>query len=167
MFDINVVILNGDMTAPRRAAVIERFKTDPTARLLLMSSVGMVGLNLVCADVVIAYVSDLIRLTCIAFSLILNTNRNVQDLPWSQIDMEQLWGRVHRHGQTKPTWAFRLIAMKTFDEWMHAGGTGKVSLANEFLSRPANAGKLHRTCSALYSRAHSCNASGEGWYPRR
>lgn len=51
--------------------------------------------------------------------------------------MEQLWGRVHRFGQTKPTWAFRLIAVSTFDEWMHAGGTGKVSMADSFLARPA------------------------------
>lgn len=51
--------------------------------------------------------------------------------------MQQLWGRVHRYGQTKRTWAFRLIAVDTFDEVMHAGGTGKVSMADTFLARPA------------------------------
>lgn len=51
--------------------------------------------------------------------------------------MEQLWGRVHRYGQTKHTFAFRMIAVGTFDEVMHAGGTGKVSMADDFLARPA------------------------------
>lgn len=45
------------MHAKDRAAAIQRFKTDMSARVLLMSSVGMVGLNLTFADMVIAYVS--------------------------------------------------------------------------------------------------------------
>lgn len=57
--NINVITLNGKMNPKQRAAAVEQFKTDYTAEVLLMSSVGMVGLNLTCADVVIAYVSCL------------------------------------------------------------------------------------------------------------
>lgn len=65
MCGISVAILNGNMHANVRAGVIHQFKTDPTVRVLLMSSVGMVGLNLTCADMVIAYVSDTIGPLCI------------------------------------------------------------------------------------------------------
>lgn len=46
------------MGVKRRADAVQRFMNDPNARVLLMSSVGMVGLNLTVADVVIAYVSS-------------------------------------------------------------------------------------------------------------
>lgn len=54
-------MLNGSMTAKQRAAAIEGFKSDPAPQVLLMSAVGMVGLNLVCADIVIAYVSRFLK----------------------------------------------------------------------------------------------------------
>lgn len=66
--------------------------------------------------------------------------------------MEQLWGRVHRVGQKKPTWAFRMIAVGTFDEMIYAGGTGKVSMADDFLARPALQSKLTNYFGVTRSR---------------
>lgn len=54
---MTLAILNGGMSSGSRAAAISRFKNDPSVKVLLMSSVGMVGLNLTVADIVIAYVS--------------------------------------------------------------------------------------------------------------
>lgn len=70
MCGISAVILNGNMQAKVRASVIDQFKTDPAVRVLLMSSVGMVGLNLTCADMVIAYVSTTIGPLCILLTLL-------------------------------------------------------------------------------------------------
>lgn len=165
--NIATTVLNGRMNAKKRAAAVEIFKTDDDAEVLLMSSVGMVGLNLTCADVVIAYVSLLPP----PDGPRANDSTVPQDLPWSQIDMQQLWGRVHRYGQRKPTWAFRMIAMATFDEWMHAGGAGKVDLAEDFLSRPEN--KSTFACPSVSLKGKlipvPCRGycPGSGWTRRR
>lgn len=47
------------MNLDQRASVINEFvtSTDPEWRVLLFSSVGIAGLNLACADVLILYVS--------------------------------------------------------------------------------------------------------------
>lgn len=68
--NLNVVILNGKMSGKQRAAAVNKFKHSEDAEVLLTSTVGMVGLNLTCADVVIAYVSHLLPLAPGACTLI-------------------------------------------------------------------------------------------------
>lgn len=54
---IKNICINGGLTPKQRDDRIRAFKNDPTIRVLLMSSVGQVGLNLTNASVIILYVS--------------------------------------------------------------------------------------------------------------
>lgn len=58
---IKTLIMNGTLKREERDQVIDEFVhgDDPEKRVLLFSSVGAVGLNLTCADVVIMLVSTL------------------------------------------------------------------------------------------------------------
>ena len=73
-------LLNGHQAEPQRSAAIQRFKDGgrDKARVLLMSSVGTVGLNLTCAHIVIFLVSlswshYIATLTLYIFSLVGHT----------------------------------------------------------------------------------------------
>jgi SNF2 family DNA or RNA helicase len=52
------VVVNGTMSFEGRAEAVEHFKRDPEVRVLILSAVGGVGLNLAFADIVIFAVSD-------------------------------------------------------------------------------------------------------------
>lgn len=45
--------INGNVPPAQRQSSIDTFKNDPATRVLIMSSVGAIGLNLSCANVVI------------------------------------------------------------------------------------------------------------------
>jgi SNF2 family DNA or RNA helicase len=57
LYHIVPLTLNGSHTVDQRNKIIEKFNTDPYARVLLFSNVGAVGLNLTVATVVILFVS--------------------------------------------------------------------------------------------------------------
>jgi SNF2 family DNA or RNA helicase len=54
----NVAILEGKASVKKREEEIQKFKTDPTCRVLLMSMVGSVGLNLPVASTMILLVCE-------------------------------------------------------------------------------------------------------------
>ncbi|KAF7974464.1 hypothetical protein HWV62_12104 [Athelia sp. TMB] len=112
---VESIVYNGAMKLAERTKALAEFRASSTHRVLLMSKVGTVGLNLTCADVAIAV-----------------------DVPWSQIDLEQFWGRVHRFGQKRPVYGFLLVAHNSFDQVMFTGGRGKVALLDIFLVREEN-----------------------------
>ena len=77
-----------------RAERVERFQTDPDCRLFLVSlKAGGVGLNLTAAEYVF-----------------------LLDPWWNPAVEAQAIDRTHRIGQTKPVFAYRLIARGTVEE---------------------------------------------------
>jgi hypothetical protein len=89
------VRFHGGVDAPRRKALIDRFREDPRCRAFLSTDAGGVGLNLQQAAVVV----------------------NV-DMPWNPAVLEQRIGRVHRLGQTRPVQVLSFVAKGTIEEGM-------------------------------------------------
>jgi SNF2 family DNA or RNA helicase len=52
--------INGEMSFTQRAEAVERFRSDPEIRVLIISAVGGTGLNLAFADIVLFGVSSTI-----------------------------------------------------------------------------------------------------------
>ena len=83
-----------DGTTRDRQAHVERFQTDPDCRLFLISlKAGGVGLNLTAAEYVF-----------------------LLDPWWNPAVEAQAIDRAHRIGQTRPVFAYRLIARDTVEE---------------------------------------------------
>ena len=94
-----------------RAARVERFQTDPDCRLFLVSlKAGGVGLNLTAAEYVF-----------------------LLDPWWNPAVEAQAIDRSHRIGQTKPVFAYRLIARDTVEEKVLALQASKRELADAIL----------------------------------
>ncbi|WP_437632438.1 DEAD/DEAH box helicase [Sorangium sp. So ce854] len=72
------LMLHGDVPTERRPALLDRFREDPAARVLLSTDAGGVGLNLQAAS----YVVHL-------------------DLPWNPARLDQRTARAHRLGQAR------------------------------------------------------------------
>ncbi len=95
-----------------RAARVEKFQTDPETRLFLISlKAGGVGLNLTAAEYVF-----------------------LLDPWWNPAVEAQAIDRSHRIGQTKPVFAYRLIARGTVEEKVLALQQSKRALADSILS---------------------------------
>lgn len=94
-----------------RAERVERFQTDPACRLFLVSlKAGGVGLNLTAAEYVF-----------------------LLDPWWNPAVEAQAVDRAHRIGQTKPVFAYRLIARGTVEEKVLALQQSKRELADAIL----------------------------------
>jgi superfamily II DNA or RNA helicase len=94
-----------------RAARVERFQTDPDCKLFLVSlKAGGVGLNLTAAEYVF-----------------------LLDPWWNPAVEAQAIDRSHRIGQTKPVFAYRLIARGTVEEKVLALQKSKRELADAIL----------------------------------
>lgn len=57
---IKPLTLNGSHSVEERTEIVKQFNADPTARVLLFSNVGAVGLNLTIASIVIIFVSHIV-----------------------------------------------------------------------------------------------------------
>ena len=54
---IHYAVLNGSIPQPQRQVNLSKFRNDPMCRVLLMSSVGTIGMNVANASVIIMAVS--------------------------------------------------------------------------------------------------------------
>jgi superfamily II DNA or RNA helicase len=86
---LNVLLLHGGVPLDERNGIIDRFRDEPEARVLLSSRIGSEGLDLQFCDTVVNY-----------------------DLPWSPMEVEQRIGRIDRIGQTSP-------AVHILNLWTH------------------------------------------------
>ena len=87
-------LISGDVSIPRREAIIEEFARDPLIRVLLSSEVGSEGIDLQFASVIVNY-----------------------DLPWNPMVVEQRIGRLDRIGQASPTiFVLNLVAESTVEQ---------------------------------------------------
>jgi superfamily II DNA or RNA helicase len=101
-----------------RASAVERFQTDPACGVFLISlKAGGTGLNLTAAE-----------------------NVFLLDPWWNPAVEMQAIDRTHRIGQTKPVFAYRLVARDTVEERILELQAGKRALADAILN--AGAGGL-------------------------
>ena len=85
-----VVRIHGGIKRHDRRDIQDRFRVDPTVRVLVATDAAGEGVNLQVANMVVNY-----------------------DLPWNPNRIEQRFGRVHRIGQQRPCHLWNLVAYKT------------------------------------------------------
>ena len=85
-----VVRIHGGIKRHDRRSIQDRFRVDPTARVLVATDAAGEGVNLQVANMVVNY-----------------------DLPWNPNRIEQRFGRVHRIGQQRPCHLWNLVAFET------------------------------------------------------
>jgi len=109
---IGFVWHTGSVPQKKRRDEINRFKSDPSARIFLSTDSGGVGLNLQNASVVI---------NC--------------DLPWNPAKLEQRIARVWRKHQQRPVTVVNLVSEKTIEHRMIETLANKQGLADAVLDR--------------------------------
>ncbi|KAG9318996.1 P-loop containing nucleoside triphosphate hydrolase protein [Chiua virens] len=111
MYGIDAVAVNGTQSAEQRDQTIVAFQTDANCRVLLLSNVGAVGLNLTAATVVILF-----------------------DQCWSRMLVNQIIGRAWRLGQTEAVVVYNMVCDQTVDCLMTDYAQGKGSMLEQFLA---------------------------------
>ncbi|KAJ1650623.1 putative ATPase [Dispira simplex] len=119
--------IDGGIGQDTRRQEIDRFNTDPSIPLFLLSTrAGGLGINLTAADTVIIYDSD-----------------------WNpQMDL-QAQDRVHRIGQTKPVIVYRLCTSHSFEKVILDRATAKRKLEKLVIHKGKFKGGLSQTWSKL------------------
>lgn len=85
-----VVTIHGGIKRHDRRATQDRFRVDPTVRVLVATDAAGEGVNLQVANMMVNY-----------------------DLPWNPNRIEQRFGRIHRIGQHRPCHLWNLVAHQT------------------------------------------------------
>ncbi|KAH0826439.1 P-loop containing nucleoside triphosphate hydrolase protein [Lanmaoa asiatica] len=99
LFNIKIVELNGKTLQNKRKGILNEFRSfthDASTRVLILSMVGAIGLNLTCANIMA-----------------------IADTLWSALDDEQLRGRLYRYPQQKQVRFYRLITCGTPDVFLN------------------------------------------------
>ncbi|KAG8213507.1 hypothetical protein J3R82DRAFT_12050 [Butyriboletus roseoflavus] len=113
LYGILATELNGSMSLKKRSEALNAFRTSTTTqgpRVLILSSVGLVGLNLACANIMV-----------------------LVDTTWSALDDEQLRGRIFRYPQQKQVHIYCLIALGTPDVFLNNISFDKGQLHSAFI----------------------------------
>ena len=85
-----VAVIHGGIKRHDRRAIQDRFRVDPTVRVLVATDAAGEGVNLQVANMMVNY-----------------------DLPWNPNRIEQRFGRIHRIGQQRPCHLWNLVAHET------------------------------------------------------
>ena len=85
-----VVVIHGGIKRHDRREIQDRFRVDPTARVMVATDAAGEGVNLQVANLMVNY-----------------------DLPWNPNRIEQRFGRIHRIGQSRPCHMWNLVAHET------------------------------------------------------
>ncbi len=85
-----VAIIHGGVKRHDRRAIQDRFRVDPTVRVLVATDAAGEGVNLQVANMMVNY-----------------------DLPWNPNRIEQRFGRIHRIGQQRPCHLWNMVAHET------------------------------------------------------
>ncbi|KAI0091818.1 P-loop containing nucleoside triphosphate hydrolase protein, partial [Irpex rosettiformis] len=127
LWGIETMEIHGGKTPKMRAKTLKAFREAKTAAVLLVSIVGIAGLNLDCANIMI-----------------------IADLLWSKQDELQLIGRVWRRPQPKHVIVYRLIALGSPDQFLSDLSWGKGAMHNCFLEKSHPVlGESHRVLFIL------------------
>ncbi|MDE6336009.1 MAG: DEAD/DEAH box helicase, partial [Muribaculaceae bacterium] len=104
--------MTGSTSAGARKKVVERFQSDPSCMVILLTlKVGGVGLNLTAADTVYIF-----------------------EPWWNKAAEQQAINRLHRIGQKKTVTSYSIITMGTIEEKMLQLQAQKSELFNELIS---------------------------------
>lgn len=106
----NSLMIIGATPNEKRREIVEEFNTDPTKKVLVLSSASQYGLNLQVADTLIHY-----------------------DQPWSLAKSLQRDGRAHRIGQKNKVQIINLLSRGTVDYYVKKVLHGKAELSNAVL----------------------------------
>ncbi len=85
-----VVVIHGGIKRHDRRAIQDRFRVDPTVRVLVATDAAGEGVNLQVASMMVNY-----------------------DLPWNPNRIEQRFGRIHRIGQQRRCHMWNMVAHET------------------------------------------------------
>ncbi|KIN92956.1 hypothetical protein M404DRAFT_172153, partial [Pisolithus tinctorius Marx 270] len=110
---VKALELHGKLSPAKRKSVLNEFCRSTRvagARVLILSMVGMVGLNLACANIMI-----------------------IADTLWSALEDEQLRGRIYRYPQQKRVHFYRLVARGTPDVFLNNIAFDKGNLHKAFV----------------------------------
>ncbi|KAI6162766.1 P-loop containing nucleoside triphosphate hydrolase protein, partial [Pisolithus thermaeus] len=113
LYGIKALELHGKISPAKRKSVLNEFRSsthDTGSRVLILSLVGMVGLNLACANIMI-----------------------IADTLWSALEDEQLRGRIYRYPQQKVVLFYRLVARGTPDVFLNNIAFDKGNLHKAFV----------------------------------
>ena len=116
-FNIKYMTLLGSYSSKQRVEVVNTFNSDPTQRVLILTTaVGGLGLTLTGADVVIFVEHD-----------------------WNPMKDLQAMDRAHRIGQTRTVNVYRLILQDTIEEKIMSLQKFKENLARSLIQSRGNA----------------------------
>jgi SNF2 family DNA or RNA helicase len=137
---IESALFTGLQTPGVREANLMEFRRSTRTegpRVLIMSTVGVFGLNLACANIMIVLVSFI--------SLVMSSsefNRVLQSSLWSALEDTQLIARLHRKPQVKQVEIYRLFARGTADLLLNNLAVSKEELSRAFLNTQAQISEL-------------------------
>jgi len=110
---VSFLRIDGSVDATQRFAVVQRFNSDPTIDVLLLTtSVGGLGLNLTSADTVVFLEHD-----------------------WNPMKDLQAMDRAHRLGQTRTVNVYRLLMADTLEEKIMGLQQFKMDMANTVVNQ--------------------------------
>ncbi|KAF5829236.1 P-loop containing nucleoside triphosphate hydrolase protein [Dunaliella salina] len=110
---VSFLRIDGSVDATQRFAVVQRFNSDPTIDVLLLTtSVGGLGLNLTSADTVVFLEHD-----------------------WNPMKDLQAMDRAHRLGQTRTVNVYRLLMADTLEEKVMGLQQFKMDMANTVVNQ--------------------------------
>ncbi|KIK74664.1 hypothetical protein PAXRUDRAFT_37029 [Paxillus rubicundulus Ve08.2h10] len=113
LYGISATQFNGSMSPKKRVDALKLFRMSTRTnepRVLILSNVGLVGLNLACANVMV-----------------------IVDTTWSALNDEQLQGRIFRYPQRKQVHVYCLIAVGTPDMFLNNISFDKGQLHSAFV----------------------------------
>jgi hypothetical protein len=114
------MVIDGKVLLAKRAEIFRDFRWSKKPEVLLLSQVGLTGLNLDCANILVILVSiNIITQHLINFA---------QNVLWSGLDNCQLVGRLHRQPQEKQVYVYQLLSMCTPDMILSRISVGKQQL---------------------------------------
>ncbi|KAI6124726.1 hypothetical protein EDD16DRAFT_1474980 [Pisolithus croceorrhizus] len=123
LYGIQAVELNGSLTTKKQQSAINTFRKSTCTsglQVLILSNVGIVGLNLACTNIMI-----------------------MVDTTWSGLDDEQLKGWIFHYPQQKLVHFYQLIALCTPNVFLNNMSFDKGQLHNAFISAGSEIHKQH------------------------
>ncbi|CAE8636631.1 unnamed protein product [Polarella glacialis] len=122
------VRMDGSTSRVQRVVNIHQFQSGAVGTFLMSTRTGGLGINLQSADTVIFFDSD-----------------------WNPQADRQAMARVHRIGQTKPVWVYRLVSLGTVEERILQRAETKLLLDASLLSEEVSQQETAHGVHALWS----------------
>ncbi|KAI8083683.1 P-loop containing nucleoside triphosphate hydrolase protein [Thamnidium elegans] len=117
IFGIKTGRLDGSMDVGERKGVIDKFHTDESINVMLLSArASAIGINIVVANRIVLIDQD-----------------------WNPLFDEQSIGRIYRYGQTKPVTVYRLITAATIEERIYKQSVHKKSISERVIDNKPSA----------------------------